>query len=272
MPPPSAPSPSPGPVALVGSGEFLPVMAPVDTALLAGRPRRAAYLPTASALEGDERFGYWAELGRSHFETMGVEPVLVPVRTRADADDPAMAALVAGAGLVYLSGGDPHHLAATLRGTAVWRAVVDTWRGGAALAGCSAGAMALTAGAPPDLAAGGRPRRHDNGPGDGLGVAPALAVIPHFDQMERWRPGAVSWFAGWQPEGTTLVGIDEDTALVHDDAGWRVEGRQAVWLLDGADPGTAGDGRRRYEPGTVPPLAGPAALADPGIAPSGGAL
>jgi cyanophycinase len=273
---PPVPS-SPGPLALVGSGEFLPVMAAVDAALLDGRPRRAAYLPTAAAPEGDERFDYWADLGRRHFEEMDVEPVLVPVRTRADADSDAMAGRLAEVGLVYLSGGDPHHLAATLRDTAVWQAVVDAWRAGAALAGCSAGAMALSAGAPPDLAPGGRRSIHDNGEGDGLGVAPGLAVIPHFDQMERWRPGAVSWFAGWQPPGTTLVGIDEDTALVYDDAGWRVEGRQAVWILDDGNgavgAGRSGTGaepdRRRYEPGSVPPLAAPH---PPGIAPLGEAL
>jgi cyanophycinase-like exopeptidase len=248
-------------------------MAPVDDALLAGRPRRAAFLPTASAPEGEERFGYWAELGRRHFEAMGVEPVLVPVRTAGDADDPTLAALVAGAGLVYLSGGDPHHLAATLRGSAVWQAIVDAWAAGAALAGCSAGAMALSAGAPPDLAPGGRARRHDNGPGDGLGVVPSLVVIPHFDQMERWRPGAVSWFAGWQPPGTTLVGIDEDTALVHDGTGWRVEGRQSVWLLEDegeAVDGYAAVGRQPFAAGTVPPLAGGPLAA--GIAPEQRAL
>ena len=120
----------PGPVALVGSGEFLPVMAPVDAALLEGRPRRAVVLPTAAAREGDARVSYWLELGRAHFEAMGVEPVLLDVRTRSDADDPATAARVDGAGLVYLSGGDPHHLADTLRDGALWRAIVAAWHQG----------------------------------------------------------------------------------------------------------------------------------------------
>jgi len=235
-----------GPLALVGSGEFLPVMAPVDAELLAGRPRRAVYLPTAAALEGDERFEYWIELGRAHFGSLGVEPVPVPVRSREDAGDPALARLVAGAGLVYLSGGDPHHLAATLRHTAVWAAVLAAWRSGAALAGCSAGAMALSAGAPPDLAPGRRgPTGGGDGarggatgsgrserPGEGLGVVSRLAVIPHFDQMERLRPGALEWFGAWQPLGTTLVGIDEDTALVHDAGTWRVRGRRSVWVIE----------------------------------------
>ena len=146
---------STGPVALVGSGEFLEVMTAVDAGLLAGRPKKVAVLPTAASLEGEERVGWWLDLARRHYEAMEVECVPVPVSSRADADDAGMAGLVEGAGLVYLSGGDPHHLASTLRGSLVWDAVLAAWHGGAALAGCSAGAMALTSGAPPDLGPGG---------------------------------------------------------------------------------------------------------------------
>ncbi|MBC7373040.1 MAG: peptidase, partial [Frankiales bacterium] len=38
---------SPGPLALVGSGEYLPVMLEVEAQLLAGRPARYVQLPTA---------------------------------------------------------------------------------------------------------------------------------------------------------------------------------------------------------------------------------
>ena len=109
---------------------------------------------------------WWLDLARRHYEAMGVEAVPVPVLTRADADDPGLAGLIDGVGLVYLSGGDPHHLASTLRGSPVWDAVIAAWHGGAALAGCSAGAMALTSGAPPDLGPGGtRGRRGVRRPG-----------------------------------------------------------------------------------------------------------
>jgi cyanophycinase-like exopeptidase len=252
-----------GPVALVGSGEFLPVMAPVDAELLRGRPPRAAVVPTAAALEGEERLTWWLDLARRHYESLGVETVPVPVRTRQDADDPALAGLVAGAGLVYLSGGDPHHLASTLRGSRVWHAVLAAWHGGAALAGCSAGAMALTSGAPADLTPGGgradrtsvaaAPRRTLV---PGLAVVGHLAVIPHFDLLERRRPDTVEWFAAWQPPGTTLVGVEEDTAVVGDAAGWRVQGRAAVWVLG---PGP----RERFRAGDDVPLAPPRAAAGP---------
>lgn len=221
-----------GPVALVGSGEFLPAMEAVDLALLEGRPPRAVIVPTASAPEGVERFSWWMELGRRHYRELGVEPVALAVADRADAENVSLAELVEGAGLIYLSGGNPHYLSSTLRRSAVWSAITDAWQAGAALAGCSAGAMALTAGAPGGVLA---PEGSDVTAGEpnGLGAVPGLSVIPHFDQIDRWRPGALSSFAAWQPKSTTLVGIDEETAMVTDGDGWRVAGRQSVWVLDG---------------------------------------
>jgi cyanophycinase len=145
------------------------------------------------------------------------------VLDRPAADDPAHAARLAGAGLVYLSGGNPGYLADTLRDTAVLAAILALWRAGAALAGCSAGACALTEVAD-DV------RRGEARPG--LAVVPGLVVLPHFDQIERWRPGIVKRRAAGLAPGQTLVGIDEDTALVSaDDGGWRVEGLRRVWVV-----------------------------------------
>ncbi|HEY8730078.1 MAG TPA: Type 1 glutamine amidotransferase-like domain-containing protein, partial [Acidothermaceae bacterium] len=136
------------PIALVGSGEYLPVMREVEAALIAGRPPRYVQLATAAAPEGQKSLDRWHRLGKAQADRLGVEQVVVDVRTRADADDPALATAVAGAGLVYLSGGNPAYLADTLRDTAVLRAIVAAHLGGAALAGCSAGAMALADWAP----------------------------------------------------------------------------------------------------------------------------
>src|SRR5262245_13661337 len=118
-------------------------MLAVDRALLDGRPPSYVQIPTAAAREGQERLTYWVELGRTHAARLGVTPIPVVVRDRTQADDPAVAAQIDGAGLIYLSGGDPLFLADTLRDTLLWRAIDAAWRGGAALAGCSAGAMAL---------------------------------------------------------------------------------------------------------------------------------
>jgi cyanophycinase len=199
-------------------------MRAIDEGLLAGRPRRAVFLPTAAAEEGAERIRYWVELGRHHYESMGVQPVPLRVLTRDDAEDPKAAAAIAGAGLVYLSGGDPGYLADTLRDTAVWAAILAAWQAGAALAGCSAGACALTAVAS-------RVRNGMSRPGRGLGVVPELTVLPHFDRIEAWVPGIVTRVRDEAPAETLVLGIDEETVLVGGPTRFVVQGKGSVWEL-----------------------------------------
>jgi cyanophycinase len=231
-----------GPLALVGSGEYLPVMTEIEGGLIAGRPPRYVQIPTAAAHEGAASLEHWITLGRDQAERLGVEAVPVVVHDRAEADDPAMARLIDGAGLIYLSGGSPTLLAQALRGTLVGKAIEAAWRGGAAVAGCSAGAIALTSWVP-------SLRRPGSEPEPGLGLAPHLRVIPHFDRFERWMPDLVGRYLARAPEGTAVVGVDEETALVWDpDATtWTVHGVRQVWLL-------STQGRTPYGAGSVMPL------------------
>jgi cyanophycinase-like exopeptidase len=229
-----------GPLALVGSGEYLPVMQELEGLLLQGRPGRYVQIPTAAAPEGPESLARWVGLGRAQAQRLGVEPVPVVVRDREEADDPELAALVAGAGLVYLSGGNPPYLAATLRGTRVWDAVLAAWEGGAALAGCSAGAMAMTAWAP-------HVRDLEREPDPGLGLLPGVHVIPHFDRFAEWEPRLVERVLAQLPDDAVLLGIDEETAVASLDGSWVVHGRQAVWVL-------TAEGRTPYRAGEAVPL------------------
>lgn len=217
-------------------------MTAFEASLIHGRPPRYVQIPTAASLEGPVSVGRWVSLGAEQAARLGVEAVPVVVRDRTDADDPALAALVAGAGLVYLSGGNPPHCASTLRGTLVWEAVLAAWRAGAALAGCSAGAMALTSWVPD-------PRHPTRAADPGLGVVPQIRVIPHFDRMTAWIPDLVTRYLTRSPEGTVVVGVDEDTAVVWDGAAWTVHGSRSVWLL-------AADGRHEHTAGgavSLPP-------------------
>jgi cyanophycinase-like exopeptidase len=225
---------TPGPLALVGSGEYLPLMTEVEGLLIKGRPARYVQLPTAAAPEGEQSLRRWLDLGAAQAERLGVEQVPVAVRDRGEADSPEMASRIAGAGLIYLSGGSPTFLARTLRGTLVWDEILKAWLSGSALAGCSAGAIALTGWVPSIRA----PLRD---PDPGLGVLPGLRVLPHFDKMIAWAPDLLTMAQTGPPEGTTVLGIDEDTAMI-DLTGtghtWRVYGRQQVWwLADGARRG-----------------------------------
>jgi cyanophycinase len=231
-----------GPVALVGSGEYLPVLEHVERALLAGRPGRYVQLATAAAPEGRAVLTRWHDLGARAAARIGVEQVVVPVVDRDGALDPANAALIEGAGLVYLSGGNPKFLADTLRDTPVWTAILAAWQGGAALAGCSAGAMALS-GSLPDIR---HPWREAL---PGLGVVPTVEVLPHFDAFAARMPDLVLRRVAGAPAGVRVIGIDEDTALVGGLAGWQggdgwdgvpagpgstwqVMGRRSAWLLE----------------------------------------
>lgn len=189
----------------------------------------------------DPRVKHWLDLGTAHYEAMGVEPVPLAVLDRDDAERADLAAQVDGAGLVYLSGGNPGYLARTLAGTAVWRAILEAWRRGAALAGCSAGACALSRVAY-DF------RHPDRYGGEGLSVVPGLVVIPHFDRFEHRLPGLVDEVLARTPPDAVLVGIDENTALLasgdsrgdggRGDAsgdsrggGYLVRGEKSVWQI-----------------------------------------
>jgi cyanophycinase len=222
-----------GPIALVGSGEYTPAMLEVEGGLIAGRAPRYVQIPTAAGQEGEARLRYWVELGRAQAKRLGVEPVPLVVTTREQADDPQIAAQVEGAGLVYLSGGSPAFLAKTLRDTALWTAVVAAWESGAALAGCSAGAMVMGSWFP-EL------RRPGTGGGQGLGLLPHIRVLPHFDRMLGRVPDLLTRPLLRAPDGVHVVGIDEDTALVGGPETFTVHGRQSAWLL--------GQGHRRGYP------------------------
>ncbi|MEP6696317.1 MAG: Type 1 glutamine amidotransferase-like domain-containing protein [Pseudonocardiales bacterium] len=228
---------NPGPVALVGSGEYLPVMAEVEGGLLAGRPPVYVQIPTAAAPEGAASLARWVALGREQARRLGVTAVPLVVETRADADRPDIAEQVRGAGLIYLSGGSPPYLADALRGTLLCREIDAAWRGGAALAGCSAGAIVLTDWVP-DIREPSTPGRR------GLGAVPHLRVIPHFDRLTEWLPDLPERYLLDLPSGTSVVGIDEETALVGGPQEWQVQGRRSVWVI-------TGEGREEHRVGSV---------------------
>jgi hypothetical protein len=178
--------PGPGPLALVGSGEYLAVMAGVEGALIEGRPPRYVQIPTAAAPEGADRLQYWLDLGAAQAERLGVEQVPVVVRDRDEAGSADLAALIDGAGLVYLSGGNPQFLARTLRGTRVWAAIEAAWRSGAALAGCSPGRSRSPTGSPPS---GPQPAHRSPGSACCRGCASCRTSTGCDPGRRTWPPG-----------------------------------------------------------------------------------
>jgi cyanophycinase len=216
----------PGPIALVGSGEYTDAMLHVDKLLLDGQPPRYVQIPTAAAPEGESVLDKWIGMGLAHAAKLGVEPVPLRVRTRTDADNPVVVEKLAGAGLIYFSGGNPIFLTETLRDTLLWREIVRLWEEGTALGGCSAGAMAF-GGWVPDI------RRPMQAGIAGLGLVPQVRVLPHFDRFLGRMPDLLLRPFLRPLDGLVTVGVDEDTALVGGPDEYAVHGRRSAWLLEG---------------------------------------
>src|SRR5215470_4212369 len=135
-----------GPIALVGSGEYLPQMEEVDRRLLervGGASARVVVLPTAAGLEEPASPRRWADAGIRHFARLGAQAQAVDILVRDDAFDERWLPLLQAADFIYFSGGSPSHLIETLVDSPAWDAIRARHAAGAVLAGCSAGAMAF---------------------------------------------------------------------------------------------------------------------------------
>ena len=219
---------SSGAIALVGSGEYSVQMQELETELLhraisRGKKNTFVQIPTASSHEGDASRAKWKRLGQEQSDRIGSECIYLPIHEREDAFNPEFVDAIANAGLIYFSGGDPHRVAEIYRDSPVWQKIVEEWRTGTSLAGCSAGAMAF-GGSIMGI------RRNHHSPG--LALLPDIEVIPHYDKMLGWLPDRVAAFVARSVTSGTLLGIDENTALVLTDA-WRKFGRGNVHVLRG---------------------------------------
>ena len=231
-----------GSLALVGSGEYLPAMATFEKSLLDDgikNGKRPIYvqIPTAAGQESDDRLEYWKQLGKTQADRLGVDSIFLPIFTREDANNPEYATLIHNAALIYMSGGDPHYLAETLMGTALWDAIQENWRTGTSLAGCSAGAMVLSSHIP-------NFRLLKKAPTAGLNLLPGIRVIPHFNKFFKWIPDSAAKVLLHVPDDSILIGVDELTAIVKrsGDDQWVVVGEAKVHVLKGMPDQQLGDG------------------------------
>ncbi len=233
-----------GSLALVGSGEYLPAMTQFEKSLIHdgvknGKEARYVQIPTAAGRESSDRLGYWKELGLTQATGIGVEATYLPVFTREDAFNQEFVDAVANSALMYMSGGDPHHLAEVLIDTPLWSAIIENWKTGASLAGCSAGAMVLSAHIP-------NFRLLKKSPTAGLNLLPEVRVIPHFNKFFKWIPESAAKVLLHVPDNSILIGVDELTAIVKrsGETDWLVVGEAKVHVLKGLPDQQLRDGER----------------------------
>ena len=222
-----------GSLALVGSGEYLPAMAQFEKSLIddgVKNGKQAIYIqiPTAAGRESEDRLNFWRELGKTQADSLNIKSIYLPIYTRDDAHNPKYIEQIKNSALIYMSGGDPHYLAETLIGTPLWDAIYENWQSGGSLAGCSAGAMVLSAQIP-------NFRFSKKEPTVGLNLIPNIRVIPHFNKFFKWIPESAAKILLHVPDNTILIGVDELTAIAKrsGDEHWHVYGEAKVHVLKG---------------------------------------
>lgn len=224
-----------GLIALLGSGEYLPVMDEVDAYLLTNsganeRKPRVVCMPTAAGQEGDASVTRWSNMGVEHFTRLGADVRAVPVTDAESANEQSHASAVEEADVVYFSGGDPTYLHQTMKDSLVWKSAQKVWERGGVYAGCSAGAMILGREIPDFRAMGLRSI-------SAFEVLPVAFVIPHFDAIPGiWKP-FIAILRRRLKAGEIMIGVDENTAIVGKlNEAWTVMGKaQAhVFTKDGS--------------------------------------
>jgi cyanophycinase len=197
-------------------------------ALAGGEQATIVVLSTASSLgteAGDRYRRVFGELGARE-----VRPLHTV--TRQQANDDAGVAAVADATGIFLTGGNQLRLSSTIGGTHLAQAIHDRFAAGAAVAGTSAGASALSSHMIAFGASGATPKQRMAQIAAGLGVLPGVIIDQHFQQ--RNRLGRLLSLIAQNPSLLGL-GIDEDTAgVVGPDHVMEVIGRGSITIVDGA--------------------------------------
>lgn len=239
----------PGPIALFGSGETSVAGRRVHEALFRtlNSPPRVVVLETPAGFQPNSAWvaGRLAEFIRERLQNFRPQVTVVPLRRRDgdhSTDDRGLAAPLLTANYIFAGPGSPTYAARHLTDTWAWHAVQVRHRQGAALALASAAAIAASAFALPvyEIYKAGADLHWTPGL-DLLGpYGLELAIVTHWDNQEGGANlDTRCGFMGVErmerlmallPSTTTLVGVDEHTALVLDFAAAqaRVMGRGGV--------------------------------------------
>jgi cyanophycinase len=222
---------SAGLLALVGGDELKPGNEPQDRVLVEAAGEGPAFVLATAA--GRQRPELAVANARRWFATLGLDVEELPATKRSHATSSENARRARAGRFFYLVGGDPGLVPKVLADSPLWEAVVAAWREGAALAGSSAGAMALCEWTLVRERVPGDDRRRY---APALGLVPGVVVAPHFETFgHRWVESAAR-------DDVVLLGLDERTAALWRDGTWRALGDGGVTVIPGGD-------RRRFPTG-----------------------
>lgn len=176
--------------------------------------------------------GYFENYQKAFADIGVTDLVELYINDRGETHDPEKLGLFDNAVGVFFSGGDQLRIASQIGDTPVERRIRDIHRAGGVIAGTSAGAAVMSE---TMLVTG--PSAESHRIGD-LHMAPGLGLIRHaiIDQhfAERGRIGRLLGAVAHNPR-MLGVGIDEDTAIIVEEARFRVIGSGAVYVVDCED-------------------------------------
>jgi cyanophycinase len=234
-----------GPVMVIGGAEDRlreKVIVSRFASFAGGDDGHVVVISTASSL-GDQATAAYRELflGLGIGRVSGLRP-----DEREEADDPAMAKVLADASGVFLTGGNQSRLTQVVAGTRLGDALANAHDRGAVLAGTSAGASAMASHMVAYGNAGTTPKNRMVHLSAGLGILQGIVIDQHFEQ--RGRIGRLLALVAQSPS-LLGVGVDEDTcAIVFADRTLHVIGKGAVTIVDGSQVKTDAYRGKGYKP------------------------
>jgi len=211
-----------GALVVVGGGKTNAAIVAETLALAGGNAARVLILPQASELPdtGEKSAAMWLEAGAAHADVINLKK---PDEARTK---------LAEATLVWMPGGSQNKLVEALRGAGMIDALRECHKLGAVIGGTSAGAAVMSA-----LMITGEADLNSVSPksvelADGMGLWPDVIVDQHFLKRQRFNRLLSAVLAHPEKIG---VGIDEGTAVIVTDKGWRVIGASQVLLIQAQD-------------------------------------
>lgn len=204
---------------------------------------RIVFLPTCAAHDGPETVQYWCDQASQRLGALGCDVAALQIIDQESANNPDYAHQIANADWIYLGGGYPHTGVKILTNTRALAALHHARKHGALISGASGGAMLICARSwvitpefdevvstffnqggnadefeiplPPSL--------------DCLGIIPNTLCWPHLNQFF-----SMKWVErGMLPAGCTMIGIDEQTAVVRKSNGdYQVLGMGKAVIID----------------------------------------
>lgn len=160
------------------------------------------------------------------YEDIGAHARMLPVRSRADAQDTDNTKTLADCSVIFLHGGMPQWLVDTLVDTPVWRSVAGAVARGASLAGTSGGIMCL-----------GREIFRFGESATEVSWTPGLGLLGGGFLGAHWNNDeykALREPFDLLPADALIVSVDERTVAVGDGHDWTALGNGVVHVRDEA--------------------------------------